>query len=448
MFHHSDAYVKKSTISTYIAQPLALWGGIECTVHRVGDQYFDQLQRTGHHHRCDDIKRLADLGLQTIRYPLLWERAAPHRPDQIDWQWADERMQCLREHQIRPIVGLVHHGCGPRYATFERTAFERELPRYARQVAERFPWIDAYTPINEPLTTARFSGLYGHWYPHGRHDKVFAQLLVRECRTTIRVMREVRLVNPAAQLVQTDDLGQTHSSSRLSYQADFENERRWLTWDLLCGRVTPHHPMWGYLRYAGITEADLWYMVENACPPSIIGINHYLTSERYLDHKLATYPKHLWGGNGRHTYADTEVVQAAPEKRVGLEGLIRQTWQRYQMPIVITEAHLGSTVDEQLRYLWEFWQAAEQAKAAGADVQAVTVWAMLGSYDWHCLLTRCENYYEAGTFDVSSGRPQPTELAALVHHLATGKPARHLIPPGRGWWQTANADTPINELVA
>ena len=25
----------------------------------------------------------------------------------------------------------------------------------------RYPWIDAYTPVNEPLTTARFSGLYG-----------------------------------------------------------------------------------------------------------------------------------------------------------------------------------------------------------------------------------------------------------------------------------------------
>ena len=28
------------------------------------------------------------------------------------------------------------------------------------------PHITNYTPVNEPLTTARFSGLYGAWYPH------------------------------------------------------------------------------------------------------------------------------------------------------------------------------------------------------------------------------------------------------------------------------------------
>ena len=59
------------------------------------------------------------------------------------------------------MVGLVHHGCGPRYATFDTPVFERELPRYARRVAERYPWILDYTPVNEPLTTARFAGMYG-----------------------------------------------------------------------------------------------------------------------------------------------------------------------------------------------------------------------------------------------------------------------------------------------
>ena len=62
---------------------------------------------------------------------------------------------------IQPVVGLVHHGFGPRYATFDTPVFERELPRYARRVAERYPWILDYTPVNEPLTTARFAGMYG-----------------------------------------------------------------------------------------------------------------------------------------------------------------------------------------------------------------------------------------------------------------------------------------------
>ena len=40
---------------------LQLWGGIECTVNRVGDRYFDQVILTGHEHRIDDLDRFADV---------------------------------------------------------------------------------------------------------------------------------------------------------------------------------------------------------------------------------------------------------------------------------------------------------------------------------------------------------------------------------------------------
>lgn len=423
--------------------PLALWGGIECTVNRVKDNYQDQLRRNGHDHRDEDLHRIAELGLRTLRYPVLWERTAPQAIHQANWQWADRRLGLLRELNIRPIVGLVHHGCGPAYATFDGPEFERLLPQYARQVAERYPWVDAYTPINEPLTTARFSGLNGHWYPHGNSARVFIDILLRQCRATVLAMQQIRQVRPDAQLVQTDDLGQTHSTPKLSYQAEWENHRRWLSWDLLCGYVTKEHPLWDYLCWVGISPAELAFFVDNPCPPSVIGINHYITSERYLDDGIWQYPDHLRGSNGRHRYVDTEVVRAAPEQRVGLTGLLQQAWKRYGRPIAVTEAHLGCTVDEQMRWLWDVWQQTEQARQTGADIQAVTAWALLGSFDWHCLLTRQEGYYEPGAYDVSSGQLQGTPLAELIHRLATGKNPAALVPPGPGWWQTV----PQSQLV-
>jgi len=51
--------------------PLELWAGVECTVNRVGDQYFDQLERNGHAMRIDDLDLFASL-VQAIRYPVLW----------------------------------------------------------------------------------------------------------------------------------------------------------------------------------------------------------------------------------------------------------------------------------------------------------------------------------------------------------------------------------------
>ena len=35
--------------------PPELWGGVECTVNRVGDVWFDQMARNGHATRPDDL---------------------------------------------------------------------------------------------------------------------------------------------------------------------------------------------------------------------------------------------------------------------------------------------------------------------------------------------------------------------------------------------------------
>ena len=91
-----------------------VWAGVECTVNRVGDVYFDQLTRSGHDRRSDDVNRLAALGVRAVRYPVLWERHARGGPDgPFDWTWADARLTRLWKLGVRPIVGLVHHGSGP-----------------------------------------------------------------------------------------------------------------------------------------------------------------------------------------------------------------------------------------------------------------------------------------------------------------------------------------------
>src|SRR5919107_980236 len=91
------------------------WGGIECTVARVRDDFRDQSRETGHFERLDDLDRIASLGIRTLRYPAVWETISPETPDKADWRWHDERFARLRELGIRPIVTLCHQGSGPRY---------------------------------------------------------------------------------------------------------------------------------------------------------------------------------------------------------------------------------------------------------------------------------------------------------------------------------------------
>lgn len=415
--------------------PLELWAGVECTVNRVGDEYFDQLERNGHAKRLEDLDLFADLGVRAMRYPMLWERIAPKDLDHADWSWADERLGRLRELGIRPIVGLVHHGSGPRHTSLIDPAFPEGLAKFAQAFAERYPWVESYTPVNEPLTTARFSGLYGHWYPHGRDGLTFARALLTQCRAIALSMGAIREVNPAAQLVQTEDLAKTFSTPLLGYQADFENERRWLSFDLLCGRVNRDHPMWGHLRWLGVSEAELEVFLDEPCPPNVIGINHYLTSERFLDERVEHYPSSSHGGNGQHKYADVEAVRVCAEGLAGPRVLIREAWERYGLAIAVTEVHLGCTREEQLRWLYEVWDAAQELRGDGVDVRALTAWSLLGAYDWNSLLTRVDGYYEPGVFDLRSPRPRPTALARMLRDLASGEIHDHPVLDVPGWWR-------------
>jgi dTDP-4-dehydrorhamnose reductase len=418
------------------ASALELWAGVECTVNRVGEEFYDQLERNGHAHRSEDLDLFAGLGVRALRYPVLWERTAPEGLAQADWSWPDARLARLRELEIRPIVGLLHHGSGPRHTSLVAPDFPTQLAEYARAVAERYPWVEAYTPVNEPLTTARFSGLYGHWYPHGRDAHTFALALVNQCRATALSMRAIREINPRAQLIQTEDLGKTFSTRALRYQADFENVRRWISLDLLCGRVVREHPMWDYLtRLAGIGEAELEWFIEHPCPPDIIGINHYLTSERFIDERVERYPDRAVGGNGRHRYVDVEAVRVCAEGTAGPRVLLREAWERYEIPLAVTEVHLGCTREEQLRWFKEVWDAAHTLRGDGVDLRAVTAWSLLGAYDWCSLLTRCTGKYEPGIFDVRNGVPRPTALAHMLRDLASTGEHSHPTLDAPGWWR-------------
>ncbi|HZZ75240.1 MAG TPA: family 1 glycosylhydrolase, partial [Puia sp.] len=275
-----------------------LWGGIECTINRVGNEYKDQLAYSGHYERKDDIEHFASLGIKAIRYPILWEKHEPQYQQKIDWRWTDGQLKIIQDNGMIPIAGLLHHGSGPLFTNLLDPSFPQLLAEYAYRVARRFPWLQYYTPVNEPLTTARFSGLYGHWYPHHKNDLSFYRMLLNQLKGTVLAMEAIRSVNPGARLIQTEDLGKTHSTPALVHQAAFENERRWLTFDLLSGKLNSKDNQYQYMLGAGIHEDDLEFFCNQQVRPDILGLNYYVTSERWLDESVQKYSAETIGANG------------------------------------------------------------------------------------------------------------------------------------------------------
>ena len=164
-------------------------------------------------------------------------------------------------------------------------------------------------------------------------------------------------------------------------------------------------------------------------------MNYYVTSDRVLDHRLERYPTWLHGGNGRLRYADVEAVRARRRGLVGHRAHLLAAWRRYGRPVALTEVHLACTREEQARWLAEACAGAREAQVEGAEVLAVTPWALLGSFDWDCLVTASRGYYESGAFDIRGDEPRPTSLVPMIRNLARGDAVTHPGLDEPGWWR-------------
>ncbi|HET6557023.1 MAG TPA: family 1 glycosylhydrolase [Prolixibacteraceae bacterium] len=412
---------------------IAVWGGAEYSVVRVNNTLYDQLAQSGHEERLDDLDLFSELNIKTIRYPLLWEKYAGNEKN--FFKLHDQRLNRLQELGIRPIASLLHHGSGPFFTDLYDHNFPMLLAEFAYTIADRYPWIELYTPVNEPLTTARFSGLYGIWFPHKRDDYSFSRIFLNELKGVILSMEAVKSVNANAKLIQTEDIARIYSTPSLKYQADFENQRRWLTYDILSGHFNPKHPLWKNFIDSGISVQTLDFFTKNHHKPSICGFNYYVTSERYLDERKSVYPPCFHGGNGFHEYADVEAVRANIPVALNVGELLCEAWDRYQLPLALTEVHMACTREEQLRWFHETYQSCLKLKKEGVDFRALTAWSYFGSYDWNSLLCTKNNDYESGVFDIRSGKPRATALAGMIKSINNGQPYKNNLLDIPGWWR-------------
>jgi hypothetical protein len=124
---------RSDAVAGTAAGPLELWGGVECTVNRVGDSVFTQLDRAGHTGRLADLSRFADLGLKAIRYPVLWETTAPDGIERADWRFADERLDELRRLGIRPSSAWSTMAADPDTRAFSIPASRPAWPASPRR---------------------------------------------------------------------------------------------------------------------------------------------------------------------------------------------------------------------------------------------------------------------------------------------------------------------------
>ena len=148
--------------------------GIENSIPTIngGRTRVDQMEVCGHYRRWrDDFDLVEELGIHFLRYgpPL-------HRtflgPGQL-------RLGIRRRHLRRSRSGATSRRSStsaisacPTGSAISRTRISRmQFARYAGAFAERFPWVQLYTPVNEMFICAVFSAKYGWWNEQLKTDR-------------------------------------------------------------------------------------------------------------------------------------------------------------------------------------------------------------------------------------------------------------------------------------
>ncbi len=389
----------------------------------------DQLRETGHQTREGDLDLIARLGVHATRYPVLWEKVAAHRPDVRDYRWPSARLNGLAERGVEPIVTLLHHGSGPAYTGLLDPAFPRLFAEYAQATARRFPWVTRWTPINEPLTTARFSTLYGAWYPNGVFDDAaFGRAIVNQALAIAAASERIREIIPQASCMLTEDLQSfTAADERVEAYVAHKRERMYLSGELLQGRVVDGHPMHRYLtERCGIAAGELARLARRPQPPDVMGWNYYPYSERWVE------------SSGDGGYRNVGMVEVAPE-RLDLRRLLAGAHARLGLPCALAEVHVRGDERERARWMLQRWEDVRAVRADGVPVVAFGAWAAFGMVDWESLLRRADGAREDGiyTYAGPTGQPLPTLVSEVVSGLAAGRSVA--LPAELGWWENIRA---------
>ena len=403
-----------------------IWASPEPTVARI-DRWRsrDQLRETGHEAREGDIDLIAGLGVHATRYPVLWEKVAPHHPEVRDYAWADRRLRMLADRGVEPIVTLLHHGSGPAYTDLVDPAFPQLFAAYAAATVRRFPWVKRWTPINEPLTTARFSTIYAAWYPNlFFDDEAFGRAIVNEALAIAAAQERIREVVPDATFLLTEDLQSFSAADEgVAAYVDHKRQRMYLSCELLQGRVVDGHPMERYLiERCRVPRADLRQLERRPQPPDVMGWNYYPNSERWLE------------SDGAGGHRNLGIVDLAPE-RMDMRALLRAAHARLGLPLALSEVHVLGNERERARWMVHRFEDVQAVRGDGVPIVAFGAWAAFGMIDWISLLCRNEQVAEDGVFTCAGprGRPERTLVTEVVEDLAAGRTP--VAPAEPAWWE-------------
>jgi beta-glucosidase/6-phospho-beta-glucosidase/beta-galactosidase len=333
-----------------------------------GQERVDELAKCGHYkHWRADFDKVEELGLRFLRYgPPFYSTFLG--PNKIDWAFADETYADLRQRGVLPITDLCHFGVPDWIGNFQNPEFPELFAEYARAFAQRFPWVQLYTPINEMYVCALFSARYGWWNEQLTGDRAFVTALKHIAKANVLAMRAILKVRSDALFVQSESSEYFHAANPEAIKpAEILNAERFLALDLNYGRRVDSE-MYEFLLDNGMTRDEYHFFLHHSPKHHrIMGNDYYVTNE----HRV-------------RATGDTE-----PAGEIfGYNEITRQYYQRYRLPVMHTETNFtqGPKGDEAVFWLQKEWANVLRLRNDGVPIVGFTWYSLTDQMDWDVTL--------------------------------------------------------------
>ncbi len=377
---------------------------------RGGRTRVDEMDKCGHYERWrEDFALVQDLGVRCLRYGLPLHRTFLG-PERFDWSFADLTFPDLRARGIVPIADLCHFGVPDWIGDFQNPDFPALFAGYAKAFAQRFPWLQLYTPVNEMFICATFSAAYGWWNEQLHSDRAFVTALKNIVRANVLAMHAILDIRPDAIFVQSESSEYYHAESPAAIKpAEIMNERRFLSLDLNYGRRV-NSEMYRFLMDNGMAEAEYdFFMQEHLKSHCIMGNDYYDTNEHWVTQE---------GG------------LSSSGEIFGYNEITRQYYDRYRLPVMHTETNTYEGADGQaaVRWLRKEWANVMRVRNSGMPIVGFTWYSLTDQVDWDTALRVDQGHRNAlGLYDLDRKiRPVGAAYKQLIRNWREVLPAQSL----------------------
>ncbi|HEV2124142.1 MAG TPA: family 1 glycosylhydrolase, partial [Chloroflexota bacterium] len=356
----------------------------------------DELEKT-HHYKYwrEDLHLVREMGLRYLRYGPPYYRMHLG-PDRYVWDFSDQAFAEMQRLGIVPIADLCHFGVPDWIGDFQNPDWPKQFARFARAFAERYPWVQLYTPVNEIFVCARMSGLHGQWNERKSDERSFVTATKHLCRANLLAIEEITRVRADAAFIQSESAEYFHlggGDEGCRKQARFENERRFLSFDLLYSN-RPSSDMCLYLLDNGMTRRELeWFMHHGLDRRIIMGNDFYETNEWVV-------------APGGQTKPAGEVFGWMP--------ITRQYYERYRRPVMHTETNIQDA-EKAVRWLWKEFFNVYHLRQEGVPVLGFTWFSLIDQVDWNTALAQDQGVVNpVGLYDLQR---RPRAVAAAYREM-------------------------------